>query len=114
VNQLGLFEQPAPEPVRRTGGAPRSVAAKLERAQTEEVRQAYLLVLYARPDEWLDYRAFHDVRERYDLTSCWSRPLHHLVHRGLIEERNVHHGAERPGPGYTGFHNEWRAIAPAT
>jgi hypothetical protein len=110
MNQLPLFEQPAPA---HRYGVPRGVAAKMERAQTDEVRQAYLAVARARLDEWLDHRAFQEVRERYDLSSCWSRPLHHLVHVGLIEQRNVYHGAERPGPGYTGFHNEWRAIVPA-
>lgn len=107
MNQIPLFEQPAP--VHRVGGAPATVAAKWERAQTEEVRQAYLDVAHAHPGEWLDHRAFQEVRERYDLTSCWSRPLYYLVHAGLLEQRNVYFGSERPGPDYTGFHNEWRA-----
>lgn len=107
MNQLTLFEQPAPE---RLYGVPRSVAAKWARAQTEEARQAYLGVIRARPGEWLDHRAFSEVRERYDLTSCWSRPLSHLVHAGLIEQRNVYHGSECPGPGYKGFCHEWRFV----
>lgn len=106
MSQLSLFAPPT-----RRGGMPRSVEAKLERAQTGDVRQAYLAVARALPGDWLAHGAFREVRERYDLTCCWARPLDYLVRAGLLEQRNVYAGSETPGPDYKGFHNEWRAIA---
>jgi hypothetical protein len=106
MSQLTLFAEPM------RCGMPRVVAEKINRAQADEVQQAYLAIARARPDEWLDYRSFRAPRERYNLTSCWSRPLGLLVRAGLIEDRRVYSGSETPGPDYTGFHNEWRAVAP--
>ena len=116
MSQLALFADPAP--MVRVSGRPRGVERRWNLAFSEPVKLELLAVAAARPDEWLGWGAFDEVRERHQIGFCLGHVLGVLVREGRLAEHVVYTGkgidAERPGsPNYQGFDTEWRAVAPA-
>lgn len=115
MSQLALFAEE--EPVARRYGMPPDVARRWNLAFSEPVKLELLAAAAARPDEWLGWGAFDEVRERHQIGFCMGHVLGALVREGRLGERTVYIGkgigAERPGsPNYQGYYNEWRAVAP--
>jgi hypothetical protein len=111
VNQLPLFEQPAP--VRRLGGQPPGVEHRWNLAFSEPVKAELVARLNERTGQWLTWHDFADIRERHQIGFCLGHVLHGLVHDGRAVERKIYFGAERPGDSfkpYLGFTSVWSSV----
>lgn len=110
MSQLTLFEPPAKPEIYDPG------AAIWKRAFTDEVKTALLAVMASCRGEWLEWRDFDQVREKYDIGSCMGHVLFHLSEYGAVERKEIFLGrgigAEQPGsPNYRGYTNSWRLPA---
>jgi hypothetical protein len=66
-------------------------------ARSPAVTSEVMAVFMARPEEWLNYGVFHQIKEKYDLGFDFGTTLRILVRDGKIEEKHIYHGAESPG-----------------
>ncbi|MGK5080505.1 hypothetical protein [Janthinobacterium sp. HLX7-2] len=94
MTQLALFEVP-----RRDS---REITWELAFSRSVEV--AVLAVFAARPDEWLDFRDFKKVIEKYKIGCCFGHVLSHISRAGKTVPKNIYFGSDHPGtPNYLGF-----------
>lgn len=112
--QVELF-LPEPGAARRIGGGPPGVQLLIARAFTEPVKLELLAVATARPDEWLEWRAFRVPMDKYQISFCMGHVLSALAREGRLQEKVVYLGtgidADRPGaPGYRGYTCNWKAV----
>lgn len=100
--QLDLF--PPPAPARRPD--------PWEVAFSEEVKLELLAAAAAKPERWLGWDDFADVRDKHKIGSCMGHVLGSLVRDGRLRELIVWFGAEWPGQDteYKGYGSRWRSI----
>lgn len=111
MNQLALFEEP--KRVRRLGGGPPSVQDAWERGFSAPVMNELVMRLNERPGEWLAWRDFADIRQRYNIGCCMGHVLFNLAHTGRALVKNIYFGAERPGDPfkpYLGFTSVYSSV----
>lgn len=113
-SQLSLF--PVPARSERPCGMPPGVFARWELAYSPKVKAELVAVATARPVEWLEWRDFREVMDKYKIGFCMGHVLGHLVREGRLEEKKVYLGkgigAEQPGSGnYQGYTHNWRAAS---
>jgi hypothetical protein len=101
--QLDLF--PPPTPPRRDD--PWDVGF------SEPVKLELLAAAAAKPERWLGWSDFDQVREKYKIGCCMGHVLSSLVRDGRLRELRVWFGAEFPGQEteYKGYGSRWRALA---
>ena len=110
--QLSLFPDPAPST--RPCGMPPGVHARWELAYSPKVKAELVAVATARPGEWLEWRDFREVMERYEIGFCMGHVLGHLARTGLLKHKDIPLGkgigAELPGSeNFRGTKSNWMA-----
>lgn len=80
-------------------------------AFSDEVRAEVLAIIAARRGEWLDWRDFRPVIEKYKISSWFGHVLFRLVQENLILEQQRYYGSQHPWEGnYLGFGCRYAAI----
>lgn len=80
-------------------------------AFSAEVRAEVLAIFAARSGEWLDWKDFRSVIDKYKISSWFGHVLSRLVREEVILEQIRYFGSDRPGDGnYMGFHRRWASL----
>lgn len=94
MTQLALFEAP-----QRDGRV-----VRWELAFSSGVEAAVMAAFQGRPNEWLRFRDFKKITEKYQISFCFGHVLGKLSRQGKITAKNIYYGSDHPGkPGYIGY-----------
>ena len=75
-----------------------------ERAFSTDVDQAVMAIFAAKPAEWLEWKDFKSVINKYKISSCFGHVLYWISRHGKTIEKHIYFGADHPGlPNYLGF-----------
>lgn len=94
MTQLALFETP-----QRDGRV-----VRWELAFSSGVEAAVMAAFEGRPNEWLRFRDFKKITEKYQISFCFGHVLGKLSRQGKIIAKNIYYGSDHPGKsGYIGY-----------
>lgn len=78
-----------------------------ERAFSQEVQDAIMVIYQSRPGEWLEWEDHRTVIDKFEIGHCLGHVLHRMAANGQIKSKNVYFGSKEIGPEYLGFKTDY-------